>query len=234
MAGICLFSAFAFSACSDDDDENEGNGGSGNGSGISAAYFEADGKRTDYKYAYYWDDEYDVEINMATLDLRYYYSHPDQVTPDLTVSDIWVDFAPNVTSGDYYTYSTNEDKIVDIETDTWNLYKDVTDAEDDNSIAATYTADSSPSRCSTVKVTRTGNAWTIDAPSLLLTRSEGYDEYGRPTKRVQTNGKFYFKGSLVLMEGTYDEYEDNGTRVVKVEDPGFREWLKQRRKNRNK
>lgn len=234
MAGICLFSAFAFSACSDDDDENEGNGGSGNGSGISAAYFEADGKRTDYKYAYYWDEGDEVEIDITTHDMRYYYSHPDQVPPGLIVSEIWVAFDCAVVTGDYRA-NTAGDKTFELETGSWNLYEDVTTEDGyEKSYGPTYETDYTSTQVSSMKVTRSGNTWTMDAPSLFLICEDEWNEYNRPTQTYKTTGKFYFKGSMLLMEGALDEFDDNGTRVVKVEDPGFREWLKQRRKNRSK
>lgn len=81
-----------------------------------------------------------------------------------------------------------------------------------------------------MKVSKDGSTYTLDCPTLYL-RKYVYGE-----NSVQVTGKFYFNGIFGVWPIDDDYYDEDyywtskkGIRVVKVDNPEFRQWTKKLR-----
>lgn len=219
--------AGVFVSCGDDDE-----GGGSSKSSVKSAYFEVDGKRTDFKYMYIDVDDGEVYVELYDIDVMYYFEHPDKITKGTKFNGASIDFycgsgfdgSTNIPTGNIPSYSLgiSGDQayfLFGIELNS-DLYYAIEEIDDDEE---SIEYDGDWSRTSTMKVSKNGSTYTLDCPTLYVE-----DDNGR-----RLTGKFYFNGTFGAWP--FDDYEDfygsskKGIRVVKVDNPEFRQWTKKLR-----
>lgn len=232
----CTALCGSLTGCSDDDDEE--NGGGNGSSGMKECYFEAENQRTDFKYAYFYTEDGEADFNFSTIDLLYYYQHPEKLKEGTYFAcvDIWIDLDNdnNIPTGEI-PYDAHEYDVIggyDFEMNTRSdLYKIYMDGGDDSD-ALWYCADWNPGHESgTAIITKlSGNSYKIEIPSLKLLR--GYESIGIGYDAPKATGKFYFEGSFTTIEGDWKEQDWEETRSIrKVDNPDFWKWLKTLKKS---
>ena len=227
----CTALCGSLTGCSDDDDDKK-DGGNGS-SGVKECYFEAENQRTDFKYAYFYTEDGEADFNFSTIDLLYYYQHPEKLKEGTYFArvDIWIDLDNdnNIPTGEI-PYDANEydgSGGYDFEMDTRSdLYKIYMDGGDDSD-ALWYSADWNPGHESgTATITKlSGNSYKIEIPSLKLLR--GYESIGNDAPKA--TGKFYFEGSFTTLEEV--DWDRGETSIRKIDNPDFWKWLKTLKKS---
>ena len=97
MSAVVLSCGLFCVSCSDDDNEG-GEGGSGGSSDVETCYLDVDGKRVNFKYAYYYsfdfeeDSEGECRLDFYDIDMMYYYKHPDKIKEGIIYSSASIDF----------------------------------------------------------------------------------------------------------------------------------------------
>lgn len=236
---LCLMAlvGLTVSSCSSDDDES--GDGIGGGSGANTCYLEVDGKRTDYGYAYiYAYEDGGVEINFTTVDLIYYINNPDKITQGLMVSDIWMDFqnlkgsnqVPLGNISSRHNSNMDGDEITfDFETSTYDLYRVYINGNGDEEDYPWYNEDwTGNSSVSTMKVSKSGETYTMECPALHLLCSD--DDGGVSFESRKTVGNFYFHGTFTYAP-MFAEDDTRAIRVVEVTDSNVWNKLKSMRRH---
>lgn len=230
-AALGLFLGLAccagFASCSDDDDKDGGVGGGSDD--VKTCYFEADGERYDFGYAYLgaeFDTE-DVGLGFYDIEILDYFYNPDKVKPGTYVNMAFVDFEncteiPTGTIPSTGNEETGEvafnfemETHVDLYSVIYGTYEEVGDS------SVWYTHDWSGKRPSQMKVTKTGdNSYRMECADMKLLSEYGGEGIGIESR--QTTGSFFFDGTPTTMA------EGRGTRsiTVKTVDKDAAAWLK--------
>lgn len=198
---VGLVCCVGLASCSDDDDNG---GGSGGGSGdVNTCYFEADGEKYDFGYAYSEFDENEVSLAFYDVDMIYYFTHPDEVKPGtyMNMASIYFEDVSDIPTGT--VNGTGRDVTGEAEfnfemethIDLYTLVNGTYDDEDDPSLW--YTHDWSGDRPSQMTITKTGDgSYRIEAEDMNLFSSL---EHGIDINSRQTTGSFFFDGTLTVM-----------------------------------
>lgn len=221
-AALGLFLGLAccagFASCSDDDDKDGGVGGGSDD--VKTCYFEADGERYGFGYAYAEYDEGETSLSFWDVDMLHYFNNPDEIKPGIYVNMAGINFedATDIPTGT--VSSTGQVVTGDVEfnfemethIDLYAMVNDAYDDEDDPSLW--YSHDWSGDRPSQMTITKTGgDSYRIEAEDMNLFSSL---EHGIDVNSRQTTGSFLFEGSFTVMY-------DGRTRAA---DGGFAAWLK--------
>lgn len=217
VCGLCA--SVALASCGDDDEDggSGGPGGGGDGSGNVSAYFEVDGERYNFSYAYVAYDGYDdptASISLFNVDLMYYYTHPEEVRQGMYFSDCYVDLAGSEIPTGTLTSCVDgaDNKLLDLEMSTkTDLYSIIVNGYDDSD-TQWYGLDWMVN--SEMQVAKTGaNSYRMEAGDLnMLCGDPGEGDGGIDVYSRKAKAKFYFNGSLTDIAGM-----NGGTRVVVVE-----------------
>lgn len=205
---LALVCSMSFISCSSDDDEEGGS------TGVKQCYIKIDGKQKNFKYAYYYGDEYGDDIEFTDIDILYYYKNPDKIKKGTMFSWAVIYSTNNFVSGmttDYeFQYSPEEDLYA-------NRYED----EDERPLESYYCFyDGSPT--TPINISVNDDYYIIDAPEMKLDfidESISYSPIGEAT------ADFYFEGTL---QDWPFMMEDEVMTVIKVDKPTM-QWLKSMR-----
>lgn len=201
---LIMVCSISFVSCSSDDDEEGGS------TGVKKCYIKIDGKQKDFKYAYYYGDEYGDDIEFTDIDILYYYKNPDKIKKGTMFSWAAIYSTNNFVSGmttDYeFEYSPEEDLYA-------NRYED----EDERPLEYYY--DCSDENPTPIDISINDDYYIIDAPEMIL---EIYDERISYSPIGETTADFYFEGTLQDMSFML---EDEVMTVIKVDKPTM-QWLK--------
>lgn len=223
FAMFTLAVATTLSSCSDDDDDNNNGGGGGNGN-IKTCYFEADGQRWDFDYAFVQYDDYEVSIIFSDIDLMHYFTNPDDIERGTYFNwvNLYFEECSDIPTGTVQSSGndvTGEPAFdIDMEThvDLYAAMNGTYDDEDDASLW--YTHDWSGDRPSQMQITKLGdNSYRMDGGSLNLLSSE---EHGIGLDSRKTTGSFMFEGAITTL------YDGRTRSMTVVSDKSFGEWLK--------
>ena len=233
MTFLCIMALCgSLTSCSDDDDD-EKDGGNGS-SGVKECYFEAENQRTDFKYAYYDPADGRAEFAFSTIDLLYYYQHPEKLKEGTYFASAYLemdlDNDNNIPTGEipYGGHGSDEISGYDFEMDTRaDLYKIFIEDGDDDTESLWYTNDWNPGyESGAATITKlSGNSYKIEIPSLKLLR--GYEGIGNDAPKA--SGKFYFEGSFTTLEEV--DWDGGETSIRKIDNPDFWKWLKTLKKS---
>lgn len=205
---LALVCSMSFISCSSDDDEEGGS------TGVKKCYIKIDGKQKNFKYAYYYGDEYGDVIEFTDIDILYYYKNPDKIKKGTMFS--WAviystrNFVSGTTTNYEFEYSPEEDLYA-------NRYEDE-DERPEESYYCFY--DGSPT--TPINISVNDDYYIIDAPEMKLDfidESISYSPIGEAT------ADFYFEGTLQDMSFML---EDEVMTVIKVDKPTL-QWLKSMR-----
>lgn len=221
FAMFTLAVATTVSSCSDDDDDNNNGGGGGNGN-IKTCYFEADGQRWDFDYAFVQYDDYEVSIVFSDIDLMHYFTNPDDVKQGTYFNfvNLYFEECSDIPTG---TVQSNGNDVtgepafyIDMEThvDLYAAMNGTYDDEDDASLWYMHDWD----RPSQMQITKLGdNSYRMDGSSLNLLSSE---EHSIGLDSRKTTGSFMFEGAITTL------YDGRTRSMTVVSDKSFGEWLK--------
>ena len=167
LAVFTLAVATTLSSCSDDDDDNNNGGGGGNGN-IKTCYFEADGQRWDFDYAFVQYDDYEVSIIFSDIDLMHYFTNPDDIERGTYFNwvNLYFEECSDIPTGTVQSSGndvTGEPAFnIDMEThvDLYAAMNGTYDDEDDASLW--YTHDWSGDRPSQMQITKLGDNHATD------------------------------------------------------------------------
>lgn len=204
---LIMVCSISFVSCSSDDDEEGGS------TGVKKCYIKIDGKQKDFKYAYYYGDEYGDDIEFTDIDILYYYKNPDKIKKGTMFS--WAviystnNFVSGTTTNYEFQYSPEEDLYA-------NRY------EDEDERPEEYYYDCSVENPTPINISVNGDYYKIDAPGMeldIIDESISYSPIG------ETTADFYFEGTLQDMSFMM---EDEVMTVIKVDKPTM-QWLKSMR-----
>lgn len=230
---LFMFVAILFVACSSDD---ESDGGSGNGGGVKTCYFEAEGQRYNYKYAFY--TEYAAEdgdapgtgMVFADIDLLYYYNNMDKIEDGMTINEAIIVIThdsdyKNIPAGKYESMVDGTDqedlmkfscvvipgvRLMDYKE---NGYFDLDDY-------GFYSQDNSHSY---LNISKSGNCYTMNISPLNL---EWENSSSKENKTLTDKiGKFYFEGSFTDISFSSARDDTRSMKIQKVDDAGFWKFI---------
>lgn len=202
---LIMVCSMSFISCSSDDDEEGGS------TGVKQCYIKIDGKQKNFKYAYYYGDEYGDDIEFTDIDILYYYKNPDKIKKGTMFS--WAviystrNFVSGTTTNYEFEYSPEEDLYA-------NRYED----EDERPLESYYCSPDEENH-TPINISVNDDYYIIDAPEMkleLIDESISYSPIGEAT------ADFYFEGTLQDMSFML---EDEVMTVIKVDKPTM-QWLK--------
>lgn len=239
---MCLLATCCFTACSDDDDED------GGASNVETCYFESQGERIDFKYAYYYHEPYDdgddeISVEFSSIDILDYYYHPEKVKPGIYFSTAVIDFAGTnqiplgeiksdiIRSGSGSGYEEDDELNFSMEVDTKvDLYELVMNGGETESDAPWYSDDYYNEKHSILSVSKAGNGYKMETKELYLL----YDATGEGIgyDNPKCTGKFCFVGSLKDISDLAMDEGAASVRAVQVTDPAQIAFLKRLRRSK--
>lgn len=237
-----LLATCCFTACSDDDDED------GGGSNVETCYFESQGERIDFKYAYYYrepcdDGDDEISVEFSSIDILDYFYHREKVKPGIYFSTAAIDFTGTnqiplgeiksdiIRSGSDFGYEEDDEVNFGMEVDTRiDLYELVMNDGEGNSDAPWYSNDYYNEKHSILSVIKAGNGYKMETKELHLLYDaigEGID-YDSP----KCTGKFCFVGSLKDVSDLTLDWGAASVRAVQVTDSAQIAFLKRLRRSK--
>lgn len=226
MSAVVLSCGLFCVSCSDDDNEG-GEGSSGGSSDVETCYLDVDGKRVDFKCAYYYsfdfedDSEGECRLEFYDIDMMYYFMHPDKIKEGMMYSSASIDFY-NVSELSTGIYT---DAAVDIYLND-DLYASVWDEDGEFERPSSYVMycnDWTQDQSCLISLEKTGESYAVSANMNLLAGEPG--EPGVSSDARKTTGNLFFEGKAEDLSSWVNYAKTRGVKVYKVEDPNFIKWL---------
>lgn len=226
MSAVVLSCGLFCVSCSDDDNEG-GEGGSGGSSDVETCYLDVDGKRVNFKYAYYYsfdfeeDSEGECRLDFYDIDMMYYYKHPDKIKEGIIYSSASIDFY-NVSGLATGTYT---DVAVGIYLND-DLYASIWDGDGEYARPSSfvmYSDDWTLEQPCSIALEKSGKCYSVSADMNLLAGEPGEPGVGFDARK--TTGKFVFDGEAEDLSSWVNFAKTRGVKVYKVENPDFIKWL---------
>lgn len=223
---MILAFGMGFASCSNDDEEGEGSS--------NTCYLKIDGKQIDFKYAYYYEEEYDdgseTELTFSTIDLLYYLNNPDKIQSGVLVSVAFIEFEGKLAS----CTTTNYDLEVEHNQDMFFIFDNPDEGDEEwqpgeswNWYINDWDKENTP-----LTITKNGSHYKMSASSIPMMASDGDDGFSNMETYRKLTADFYFNGFPTDLSNYFEssEYSKSVT-VVEVDKPTML-WLKKMRRNK--
>lgn len=223
---MVLAFGMSFASCSSDDEE-------GGDSGVNECYVEVDGKHIDFKYAYYYEDEYDEEFytdfTFSTIDLLYYFKNPDKIQSGILATLASIEFEGKLTSGTTTEYGLD----IELNNDLFFLFDDPEEGDEEWQPGENwnwYIEDWDKEEMTPLTITKNGSYYKMLASSIPMMASDGDDGFSNMNTYRKMTANFYFEGIPTDMSNFLTSEYSRSVTVVKVDKPTM-QWLKKMHRN---
>lgn len=206
MVPVAVFVTLSFAACSSDVDDNYAGG---DGSGMTG-WIKVDGREINFTHGYTWDEDGEDVLDLYTVNMLYYYEHPDKFPSSGYYSTMQIE----IEDKEYGNAITNYylDALIDYPFDDEEYEENLPDSY------AEYSSDYS----STTPIKAVKSDKSVSFSGVNIAMRKGY-EY--PYQQVTAD---FSAGGIPtdLSKYMYDDYGSRSINIVKITDRETINWFR--------